>query len=65
MAGTGGCSRKLFPHKIALTYGLDYHEPERAFAEEIRPRLAAPFRDLSEQDLLACGVFLVARKPGN
>jgi hypothetical protein len=31
---------------------------------EIRPRLAPPFRDLSDADLLVQGIFFVARKPG-
>jgi SAM-dependent methyltransferase len=37
--------------------------PERELIEEIRPRLAKPFRDLSDDDLAAAAIFVVARRP--
>jgi hypothetical protein len=36
---------------------------QRQLIEEIRPRLQPRFRALSDEDLAAAGVFLVARKP--
>lgn len=61
--GYRGVQPEIHPHKAALTFGVDYHEPQRRMTEEIRPRLAKQFLDLSEQDLLAAATFLIARKP--
>lgn len=36
---------------------------QREELRKIRPRLAAPFRDLSDEDLLIVDIFLEARKP--
>jgi hypothetical protein len=54
--------KEIIPHKLALTEGIDYDASHREAVAQIRPRLAPRFRGLSEADLLAAGVFLVARK---
>lgn len=59
-----GLEPEFQPHKLALVAGVDYHEREQQLIDEIRPRLAAEFRNLTDEDLLASAVMLVARKPG-
>lgn len=49
--------------KQALQAGVDYNEAHTRLVAAIRPRLAEPFRRLSDGDLLTASVFLVARKP--
>lgn len=53
----------LTPHKEKIERGVDYGNKTVSLIDEIRPKLAHPFRKLAEQDLAAAGVFLVARKP--
>ena len=47
----------------ALAGGPVAGPAERSLVSQIRPRLAAPFRDLSDDDLAAAALFLVARRP--
>lgn len=61
--GYRGIQKEIIPHKTKLDFGVDYFEEERQRVAEIRPRLASRFRNLSEEDLLAAGVFIVAKKP--
>lgn len=49
--------------KEELEAGIDYGPEYERLLAEIRPRLSAAFRNLKDSDLLACSVFLVARKP--
>jgi len=51
----------LQPYPEQLIFRRDYGEPERSAVRAIRPRLSARFRGLSDEDLLASGVFLVCR----
>jgi hypothetical protein len=55
---------EILPHRLP-TLVADYY-PEQALdlVREIRPRLARPFRDLTDEDLLVTGIFLGALKPG-
>jgi SAM-dependent methyltransferase len=53
----------LVPHKERIERGVDYSNVTVSLIDEIRPKLAAPFRKLSEPDLAAAGIFLIARKP--
>jgi SAM-dependent methyltransferase len=52
----------LVPHKEQIEQGVDYSEKTLSLIREIRPRLAAPFRDRSDAELAATGIFLVAQK---
>jgi SAM-dependent methyltransferase len=58
-----GCADELDPHKTAIRPGVDYGPVQIELIQAIRPRLAPPFRNLSDEDLLAAGLFLAARKP--
>jgi len=53
----------LNPYKEHLERGLDYADETVDMIEEIRPKLALPYRNLPEEELAAAGIFLVARKP--
>lgn len=46
-----------------LMGGRHYQQPELHMVRGIRPRLAREFRDLSDEDLLTAGFFLVGIKP--
>jgi SAM-dependent methyltransferase len=52
----------LVPHKEKIQQGLDYSDKTLSLINQIRPKLAAPFRDRSDAELAATGIFLVATK---
>jgi SAM-dependent methyltransferase len=53
----------LVPHKEQIEHGVDYGNKTLSLISEIRHKLAAPFRDRSDAELAATGIFLIARKP--
>lgn len=53
----------LTPHKEQIGRGVDYGNNTVSLIDEIRPKLAAPYRNLPEADLAPAGIFLTARKP--
>ena len=53
----------LVPHKENIEQGVDYSEKTLSLINEIRPKLAAPFRDRSDAELAASGIFIVGKKP--
>ena len=55
----------LVPHKENIESAVDYGNKTVSLIHEIRPKLAAPFRDRSEAELAATGIFLIAKKPQN
>ncbi len=54
--------KEIIPHKLTLTPGVDYDDAHKEAIAQIRPRLAPCFRSLTDEDLLAAGLFLVAHK---
>ncbi|MFN2405175.1 MAG: class I SAM-dependent methyltransferase [Pyrinomonadaceae bacterium] len=56
-------SGALRPYKENLEPGVDYSTETIGLIEEIRPKLALPYRSLSTENLAVAGIFLVARKP--
>lgn len=48
----------------ALAGGVAVSTDQQRLIAQIRPRLQPPFRTLSDEDLVATGLFVVARKPG-
>lgn len=64
LAGYDGMQSEIVPHKKSLTYGVDYGDEHRALIAGIRPRLAPRFANLTDEELLAAALFLVASKPG-
>lgn len=61
VCGTEG-KGDLRPHKEILDYDSQRVRAARGFVRDIRPRLTSNFRDLSDEELMIAGVFLVARK---
>jgi SAM-dependent methyltransferase len=58
-----GVEQELVPPKQTIQRDLDYPDSSLQTIREIRPRLAARFRELSDADLLVQGIVFVARKP--
>jgi SAM-dependent methyltransferase len=56
---------ELVPHPMEMKIGVHYQEGDLAAVGAIRPRLAKQFRDLSDLDLLASGIFIDCRLPVN
>jgi hypothetical protein len=52
----------LTPHKERIEPGMDYSEKTVALINQIRPKLATPYRDRSDAELATTGIFLVAAK---
>ncbi len=57
--------REVQPHSEQLTFGTDYGLSELERLAEIRPLLSHRFRELTDEDLLISGIFLICkgRKP--
>ena len=53
----------LKPYQEHIAAGVDYSDETIDLIEEIRPKLAYPYRSLSTENLAVAGIFLVARKP--
>jgi len=53
----------LVPHKEQIEQAVDYGNKTLSLINEIRHKLAAPFRDRSDAELAATGIFLIAKKP--
>ncbi len=53
----------LVPHKEKIESGVDFGGKTRFLISEIRPKLAAPYRNRSEEELSTTGIFLIAQKP--
>lgn len=51
---------EILPHVERLVPGLHYGERELGLIRQIRPRLQPRFRDLTDEELLIGGIFLVA-----
>ncbi len=57
--GTGN----LHPHKASIKLGEDYSEATLELIREIRNKLQPKYRELSDQELMVDGIFLIAKKP--
>ena len=53
---------QLTPYRETIEPGVDYSERTISLIKEIRPKLAAPFRDRSDAELATTGIFLIGRK---
>jgi len=60
--GYRAVQQEIIPHKLALAEGVDYNGAHKQAIADIRPRLAERFRSLTDEELLAAGVFLAARR---
>jgi SAM-dependent methyltransferase len=55
--------KAIEPHTEDLQAGTHYSAEDVRYVESIRPRLIQEFRNLTVDDLLTAGVFLIASKP--
>ena len=53
----------LQPHKETLDSKAEYVATAQALVDEIRPRLIPRFSNLSDEELMISGVFMIASKP--
>jgi SAM-dependent methyltransferase len=53
----------LVPHKEKIEAGVDYGGKTLSLINDIRSKLAAPYKNRSDQELAATGIFLIAQKP--
>lgn len=60
--GRGG-KGDLHPHKERAELNVDYSEATLALVQQIRPKLAAGFKQMPDEELLVDGIFIVATKP--
>lgn len=60
--GRGGMG-DLYPHKESIALDVDYSEETLSLVKEIRPKLSASFKEMSDEELLVDGIFVIARKP--
>lgn len=60
--GRGGRG-DLIPHKEKIALGVDYSDESLSLVKEIRPKLSATFKEMSDEELLVDGIFVIARKP--
>ena len=57
-----GRDGELVPHQTSLTKGIDYDDRDIDSVSDMRPFLAHPFQDMSNEELLTSGIFLIARR---
>ncbi len=62
--GPDNTSQPVDGRRTELVAGTDFDDEHVRLVEEIRPRLARRFRGLTNEELLAGGLFLAATKPG-
>ncbi|HEX8707727.1 MAG TPA: hypothetical protein VF723_05655 [Pyrinomonadaceae bacterium] len=60
--GRGGMG-DLEPHKERIELNVDYTDATLSLVKEIRPKLSAGFKEMTDDELLIDGIFVVARKP--
>jgi len=53
---------EIIPHKETVTPGIDYTEETIALLNRIRPQLQPEFGNMSDEDILISGIFLIMRK---
>jgi hypothetical protein len=58
-----GQGEEIYPHKEKIEPGVDYSDSSLSLIKNIRPKLNARFKNLSDEELLVSSIFLVARKP--
>lgn len=58
-----GNKEPVFPHKERIELGVDYSKSSISLINEIRPKLNKKFKDLSDEEIMITGIFLVGRKP--
>lgn len=60
--GRGGMG-DLYPHKEHIELNADYSEAALSLVHGVRPKLSESFKNMTDEELLVDGIFVVARKP--
>ena len=60
--GRGGRG-DLSPHKENIALGVDYEDETLSLVKDIRPKLSGDFKNMTDEELLVDGIFVIARKP--
>jgi len=55
----------LDPHKETPRLNDDYMEATRALVDQIRPKLSGKYKDMSNEDLIVDGIFIIGKKPAH
>jgi SAM-dependent methyltransferase len=58
-----GSDIKIVPYKETILHGLDYSDSTINLIKKIRSRLRCGFKDMSDEELMVQGIFLIAKKP--
>lgn len=58
-----GVENEIVPHKEIASFGIDYSDTTLSLLKKIRPRLQNDFKNMSDEDLMVSGIFLIVRKP--
>jgi hypothetical protein len=58
-----GSDIKVVPHKEIILHGVDYSDSTISLIKNIRPYLPNRFKDMSDEELMVQGIFLIAKKP--
>jgi SAM-dependent methyltransferase len=51
--------KEILPHVERLVPGVHYGERELELIRQIRPRLVSPFREMTDEELLVSGIFVI------
>ncbi len=63
ITGIVGKENEFIPHKEKIRFNIDYSKHTIYLINKIRPNLNIAFRNMSNEDLMVSGIFLVAKKP--
>ena len=58
-----GSALEIVPHKETVLHGVDYSESTISLIKTIRPHLQCRFKEMSDEELMVEGIFLIAKKP--
>jgi hypothetical protein len=54
---------EILPHVERLERGVHYGDRELELVRQIRPKLKRPFKEMTDEELLVSGIFVVCRDP--
>lgn len=61
--GRGG-KGDLYPHRESVELHVDYSEAALKLVRQVRPKLSPAFRQMTDEELMVDGIFIIARKKG-
>ena len=58
-----GVKNEIIPHKNKIEFGIDYSDKTNSLLSEIRMKLQDKFKNITDEELMVSGIFIIARKP--